>query len=409
MSTSLSPSRSHIGLALLILLALVTALDAMAIDMYLPGMPAMAEAFDVPPGRIQQTLSVFLAGLAIGQGLYGPLLDRFGRRLPLLVGVGIFVLGSIWAALAQSVEALMVARFVQALGAAAGLVAPRAIVADLCDMKESARIFSLLMQVMMIAPVVAPLLGGFLLGHGGWRFIFWALASLGAIGLVWGLRAVPDSLAPDARTALSVGGVLRAYGRQLRHGVFMCYALAGGMIMGSLFTYISASAFVFTDHYALTPTQFSYVFAANSIALVIGGGISNALLKRGVATQNAMLMGMALHAVAGGLLFALTLWAAPGLVLYASVLAVAVGAMGLIFGNVTALTMACAGRQAGVASALMGVIHYLVAALIGYGVSLLPQGPATLPMALAFCGVASLVFSVIAESLGKQQLTPASA
>lgn len=383
-----------VGLALLLLLALLTALDAMAIDMYLPGMPALAADFGVDAGRIQQTLSIFLAGLAIGQGLYGPLLDRFGRRLPLLLGIGVFVLGSVLAALASSVEWLLAARFLQALGAAAGLVSPRAIVADLCDMKESASIFSLLMQVMMIAPIVAPLLGGYLLEHGGWRFIFWTLAVMGTIGLIWGWRLLPDSLPVDQRVALNMGSIWRAYGRQLRHITFLLYALAGGVILGSLFTYISASAFVFTEYYGLTPTQFSYVFAANSVALVLGGALSNQLLKRGVEARNAMLAGMALHGLAGALLAGLTLFGEPTLLLYSALLAVAVGALGLIFGNVTALTMACAGRQVGVASALMGVLHYLVAAVIGYAVSLAPQGASTLPIAIALCGGAALLISL---------------
>src|SRR5699024_1017775 len=147
MQASRRQSGSALGWALILLLSLLTALDAMAIDLYLPAFPTVAATFAVDPGRVQQTLSVFLFGLAIGQGLYGPLLDRYGRRLPLLLGMALFCFASVLGALATSIEVLLLARFLQALGAAAGLVAPRSVVADLCDVRESARIFSILMQI----------------------------------------------------------------------------------------------------------------------------------------------------------------------------------------------------------------------------------------------------------------------
>lgn len=388
--TSQQPT-TVIGVPLILLLAALTALDAMAIDLYLPGMPLIADDFGVTSGVIQQTLAVFLAGLAVGQGIYGPLLDRFGRRIPLLIGAGIFVVGSIMAALAPTVEWLLVARLVQALGAAAGLVAPRAIVDDLCSMAESAHVFSLLMQVMMIAPILAPILGGYLLGYGSWRLIFWVMAGVGLAVLFWALRTIPDSLPADRRVPLNLGNILGAYGRQMRNSVFMAYTVAGGFILGSLFVYISASSFVFSKQFGLSPTQFSYVFAANSIAFVVGGHISNRLLKRGAAAGTIMLRGIVLHMVAGLTLFLVTQTSDTSLTVYSGLLAVALGALGLVFGNLTALTMMHAGQQAGVASALMGMLHYLTAAIIGYAVSFMPQGLGQLPLAIACCGAFALL------------------
>ncbi len=178
------------GGSFIFLLAMITALDAMAIDMYLPAFPAVAQQLAVSPGQVQQTLSVFLVGLALGQALYGPLLDRFGRRMPLLIGLLVFVAGSAMAAMAGSLEWLLFARFLQALGAAAGLVAPRAIVSDVYTVQESARVFSVLMQVMMVAPILAPVIGSFLLVHAGWRSIFWVLALIAALATAWGGRAI---------------------------------------------------------------------------------------------------------------------------------------------------------------------------------------------------------------------------
>lgn len=396
MSKPLSSRAGEVRIPLIVLLALLTALDAMAIDMYLPGMPDIAADFHVSPGRIQQTLSVFLAGLAIGQGIYGPLLDRFGRRIPLLAGVVIFVAGSVLGALASSVEVLLAARFVQAVGAAAGLVTPRAIVADLCSLAESSRIFSLLMQVMMIAPILAPLLGGFLLGHGSWRSVFWVLAGLGTVGLAWGMRAIPDSLPAGQRTPLHPAHIARAYGKPLRNPVFMAYAFSGGCALGSLFVYISGSAFIFTEYFGLTPAQFSYLFAGNSVALVLGGMLGNRLLRGGFSAQRAMVAGLVVHSLAGLALCALALTGAAALPVYAGLLALAIGSLGLVFGNVTALTMSHAGPQAGTASALMGMLHYLISAVIGYVVSFASPGPGQLPLAIGVCGILALILYGVA-------------
>lgn len=396
MSAHQATRTGDISLILILLLALLTALDAMAIDMYLPGMPAIAADYGVSPGRIQQTLSIFLAGLAIGQGIYGPLLDRFGRRVPLLIGVGIFTAGSVLGALAPSAEWLLAARFIQAIGAAAGLVTPRAIVADLCSLAESAHIFSLLMQIMMIAPILAPIAGGYLLGHGGWRLIFWVLAGLGAAGLAWSLRTIPDSLPVERRAPLHLGHIGRAYGRQLRSRVFMAYALSGGFALGALFVYISGSAFVFTEYFGLTPTQFSYLFAANSVGLVLGGMLSNRLLRRGLSSQRVMVIGLGAHALAGLILFLAARTGVASLTVYAGLLAFAIGMLGLVFGNVTALTMNNAGPQIGVASALMGMLHYMIAAIVGYIASLAAQGLGQLPLSIGVCGVLALLLGYFA-------------
>lgn len=399
--------QGRIGLALILPLAMLTALDAMAIDMYLPGMPAIAAAFGVEPGQVQQTLAVFLIGLALGQGIYGPLLDRFGRRLPLLIGIAIFIAGSVMGALAPDLHWLLAARFVQALGAAAGLVTPRAIVTDLCDLTASARAFSLLMQVMMVAPIVAPIVGGHLLGLGDWRSIFWALAGCGVVALAWTFAVVPDSLAAERRVPLALRAVGRAYLAQLGNTVFTAYALAGGMALASLFVYISGSAFVFTAGFGLDPTGFSHIFAANSVALVIGGALADQLLKRGVAARRILLAGLVAHAGVALCLFATTLVAGLNLRVYMLLLALAIGALGLVFGNLTALAMAAARGQAGVASALLGMLQYLVSALVGYLASLFAQGAAMLPLALGLCGGAAILATLVGRRVERRAARPA--
>lgn len=389
----------RINLSLILLLALLTALDAMAIDMYLPGMPEIASDFNTAAGRSQLTLYIFLAGLAIGQGLYGPVLDRFGRRTPLLAGIGIFIVGSVLGALAPSVEWLLFARFVQAIGAAAGLVAPRAIVADMCTLADSARVFSVLMQVMMIAPILAPIVGSYLLGYGGWRFIFWVLAGFGAAGFIWGSRIIPDSLPREKRVRLNLGAVARSYCIQLRNSVFMAYTMSGGFALSSLFIYISSSAFIFTEHFDVTPMQFSYLFAANSIGLVVGGMFSNRLTSKGLPSQYILIIGLSIHTLAALSLFVIASFSVGGMPVYASLLAIIIGSLGLVFGNVTALTMNNAGSQVGIASALMGMLQYFLASFIGFISTQLVQNPPLMPLVITFCGMLAVFFQWLATRI----------
>lgn len=397
--SKLNTNSVGLGTSLVILLALLTALDAMAIDMYLPGMAAIADGLAVSAGSAQQTLAVFLAGLALGQFIYGPLLDCFGRRMPLMLGLSAFVAGSVAAALSPTLEWLLAARFVQALGAAAGLVAPRAVVSDRCDITAAARVFSLLMQVMMIAPVLAPMLGGWLLGFAGWRSIFWVLAALGVAGMVWTYLSLPETLPPERRASLHIGSVTRAYWRQVVRPVFITYTLAGGFVLGSLFTYISGSAFIFTQYFALSPSSFSYLFAANSVALIGGGTLATLAAARGVSPAAVTRIGLGLHVLAAAALCLMVALNAVLLVGYALLLAWAIGALGLVFGNLTALTLNDGGEQAGVASALMGTLHYLVAAGVGYLANLVTQGLGVVPTSIVICGTLALMLCAFAERL----------
>lgn len=401
-TSSPAVARPSFGGPFLFLLAMITALDAMAIDMYLPAFPAVAQELGVSAGKIQQTLSVFLVGLALGQGLYGPLLDRFGRRWPLLIGLGIFVLGSVMAALAPNVEWLLFARFLQALGAAAGLVAPRAIVSDVCSVQESARVFSVLMQVMMIAPILAPVIGSYLLTHGGWRMVFWTLAVVGALGTAWGLRSIPETLAPAKRAPLHARAILRAYAQQCRHPAFMAYTLAGGFILGALFVYISVSPFVLIEHFGMTPQHFSYFFASNAVGVVVAGQLSLWLIQR-LGEQRVLLAGIAVHAFAGLALLLAVLLGWAGLAVYLALLGLSVWTLGLVFGNLTALTMAQAGEQAGVASALMGLLQYLMGAVVGGLVTLAAPGLVPLPAAILVCGALAALLCWIAGRASSRQ------
>ncbi|ENX34041.1 hypothetical protein F889_02705 [Acinetobacter colistiniresistens] len=391
-----TPHISKISWSLLLLLSLFTALDALAIDIYLPAFPALAESFATTPGHVQLTLSVFLVGLAIGQGIYGPLLDRFGRRNPLLIGIAIFILGSLLAAIAPSIEWLLAARFLQAIGASAGLVVPRAIISDVCDAKTSAKNFSILMQVMMIVPIIAPLFGSLILRIGSWHLIFYTLAALGALLWLWGTQAIPETLKPQYRQSLQFAAIRTSYQTLALNQKFMAYTLAGGSILGGFFVYLSQSPFIFIQHYHIHNEGFSTLFAANAIGLIILGQVSIMLLKRWSA-QQLLILGMCIFSGASLILLLSVSLSTLSLWQYVALLGLSIWSTGFIFGNVTALTMQQSPQHlTGAASSLMGLLQYAFASLIGFIVSLFEINISLLPASLFICGAIALGLCVYA-------------
>ncbi len=400
-----APPITQISWSLLLLLSLFTALDALAIDIYLPAFPLLAESFSTTPGHIQLTLSVFLIGLAIGQGIYGPLLDRFGRRKPLLIGIAIFIAGSLLAAIAPSIEWLLAARLLQAIGASAGLVVPRAIITDICDAQSSAKNFSILMQVMMIVPIIAPLFGSFILRFGSWTLIFYILAALGIILWLWGNHALPETLKPEYRQPLQLNTIRTSYQTLSLNKCFMAYTLAAGFILGAFFVYLSQSPFIFIQHYQLHNETFSGLFAANAVGLIILGQVSILLLKHWSA-QRLLLIGMSIFTGASFILlwsvsfYTLSLWQ------YILLLGLSIWSTGFIFGNVTALTMQQSPQHlTGAASSLMGLLQYALASLIGFIVSFIQVNISLLPASLFICGGIALGLSVYAASAQNSKLS----
>lgn len=381
--------------ALIALLAGLTAMDAIAIDMFLPALPTLQADLQTTTGAVQQTLSVFLFGLAIGQLLCGPLLDRYGRRIPLLVGVALYIAGSVAAALSPGIGPLLIARFAQALGAAVAVAAPRAIVADLFDDTEAARVYTLLMQVFMIGPVLAPLAGSALLLHGHWRDVFWALAACGIALGVWSLRGLPETLAAHRRMPLALGPVLRAYAGLLRHPTFVLYSLTGGISMGSLLVYLSQAPFVLQQHFGVSQGLFGVLLAGNALGIVAAGALNQVLLRRWQ-PLTIVLAALAAHTAVGAVLWGWVATGQAGLWGYAFGLSLAMATIGLTFGNLSALTMAHAGEQAGTASALMGLLQMALGALVGALAAGLDPAPGPLPVVFVACGAVSLACCALA-------------
>lgn len=371
------------------LMGALTAIGPLSIDLYLPAFPAIAQEFTAT-GRIELTLASFFIGLALGQLFYGPISDRYGRKPPLYAGLALYVAGSLGAAGAGSVEALVAWRFLQGLGGCAGMVIARAVVRDRCTPAEAAQAFSLLMLVMGLAPILAPLAGSYLLVLGGWRSLFLVLAAFGAACLWLAWRGLDESLRrPLPR--LEAGRVLRAYGGLLGDAQFRDHVLASGLAFSGMFAYIAASPFVLMQLFNLEARTYGWIFGANALGLVAASQLNARLLRRGSLGMQALLRrGLAAAALAGIVLFALALADRLPLPLLLAGLFLYVASLGFISPNASASALAGHGHQAGTASALMGALQFLLATLAGAAMGLWHDGSALpLAAALAACGGAA--------------------
>jgi len=394
-------------LRILLILGALSAFGPLAIDMYLPSFPALARQFASDVERVQLSLAAYFIGLAIGQLVYGPLADRFGRRKPLLAGVLLFSLASLLCALAPSLEWLIAGRFVQALGGCAGMVVSRAVVRDLCDPIHSARVFSQLMLVMGLAPILAPLAGGLLLKTLGWPAIFVVLALFGLLCLLAVSLWLPETLARHAPAA-PLRGALGQYGRLLADRVYLGYALTGGFAIAGMFAYIAGSPFIFIELYGVPAEHFGWLFGSNALGFILVAQL-NAWL---VARQGPVYW---LHrAVWVYLLSALALllvaWAQPT-TLWPLLLPLfgCIACLGILLPNASASAMAGQGQRAGSASALLGSLQFTIAASAASLVAWLHDGTAQpLAWVIFACGCLALVFSLFTRraeaSAGRAQV-----
>jgi DHA1 family bicyclomycin/chloramphenicol resistance-like MFS transporter len=380
-------------LRILLILGALSAFGPLAIDFYLPAFPTLARAFATDVEHVQLSLASYFVGIALGQLVYGPLADRYGRRKPLLAGVALFALGSLACALAPSLEWLIGARFVQALGGCAGMVVARAVVRDLCDPLQSARVFSQMMLVMGLAPILAPLAGGLLLATLGWQAIFIALVLFGTACLLAVQRWLPETLPAGSSAPLrgAMGQYLRLFGER----EFMGYSLSGGFAMAAMFAYISGSPFVFIELYGVPAQHYGWLFGANALGFILMAQV-NAWLVRRVSPARLLPRMMAVYLLCTLVLVVLA-WMRPTQ-LWPLLLPLFAGmsTLGCILPNASACAMAGQGRNAGSASALMGCMQFAIAAGAASLVGALHNGSA-LPMALVMlvCVGAALVAAVL--------------
>jgi MFS transporter, DHA1 family, multidrug resistance protein len=375
-----SPSRLRLAL----ILGSLTAFAPMSIDLYVPAFPELTRYFGVNQATVQLTLTACLTGFALGQLLAGPCSDAIGRRRPLLIGLALYVAASLGCALAPSAAALTGLRLVQGLAGAAGLVIARAVARDLYSGIALARFFSLLMLVHGLAPILAPLIGSQLIRVVPWQGLFAVLAGYGVLLLVGAGVGLPETLPPPARRR----GGLRATGRVMRQLLtdrrFIGYALASGLVFAAMFSYIAGSPFVLQQIYGLSPQLYGVAFGVNAMGIAALGQFNRLLLRR-LPPRRLLTAGLVLAALGGvGLITAVL----AGLGLPAILLALfaVVTSIGLVLPNATTLALSGHPEQAGSASALLGVLQYLLGAVAAPLVGAFGAGTAV-PMATLICGL----------------------
>lgn len=381
-----------------LILGLLSAIGPFAIDMYLPALPAIGSSLGASVGQVQWTLTAFFISLGVGQLFYGPVSDMVGRKPPLYFGLGLFALASVGCALTTDVQTLVVLRFLQGLGAAAGMAIPRAVVRDLHTGTEAARIMSLLMLVFSVSPILAPLVGSGMIALTGWRGVFWAVALASVAGLALVYSSLTETRTQGDRLESSLGSALRSYGVLLRDRHYLGLVGIASTALAGFFVYLAGSPFVMIDHYGLTPTQYSLAFGVNA-ASFFGAAQCTAMLGRrfglvnvvkGAATASGVVMMLLLiYYLAGGD----SLWVLIALYFVAS------GFMGLVIPTTSVLALEQHGSIAGTASALMGTLQMLGGALAMAIVSLFANGE-PLPMVVGMASGALIGVALTWLTLG---------
>jgi DHA1 family bicyclomycin/chloramphenicol resistance-like MFS transporter len=380
-----APSRRD-RLRLVAVLGALSALGPLSIDLYLPAFPALSRDLGSSAAGIQLTLTACLVGLALGQLFLGPLSDSLGRRRPLLIGLGVYAAASVVCALSDSASALVVARFLQGLAGAAGVVISRAVVRDLYAGSAAARFFSRLMLVIGLAPILAPVLGAELLRWTPWPGLFWVLAVVGVLLMATIAFGLPETLPRERRRSGGLADTTRTYVALVRDRAFMGYALSGGLAFAAMFAYISGSSFVFQDVYGVSPQVYAVLFGLNALGLTAVSQVNGRLVDR-AAPRTLLRAGLLITAAGGLLLLLAAATGVGGLWTLGAALFVVVSGLGFVMPNSTALALADHPEAAGTASALMGAIQFVV-------------GAAAAPLVGAFAGGTALPMAVVIAAAG---------
>ena len=385
---------------ILILGALFT-VSPFSIDMYLPAFPAMAKELHTPVSNIQLSLTSYFIGISLGQLLYGPLLDRFGRRKPLFAGLVIYIIASLLCALVHSTNMLIILRFVQAIGGCVGLVASRALVRDIFPVSETAKIFSLLMLVLAISPLLAPTVGGYVTVMLGWHYIFIILALIGSTILLLAVNFLPEGRMADVSISLKPSPIISNFVMVFRQPLFFTYCLSGSIASAVTYAYIAGSPDIFLNQYKVDERYYGWIFAFVASG-IIGSSQLNTLLLRRFSSEKLILAGLCWQLVIGVILITGTLNNWFGILSVILMIFLFLCGQGLTIPNASALALAPFTRLTGSASALFGSIQLAMGALASAVVSIL-HAKSALPMIAVMIGC--VVLSIIIYLLGKKSTT----
>lgn len=374
-------------------LGLLSAMGAFSIDMYLPGFPAIAKDLNTTVAHITLSITSFFIGISIGQMIYGPLLDKYGRRKPLYIGLVVYLVASLGCAIAPTADALIGIRFLQALGSCAGLVASRALVRDIFPVSENAKIFSLLMLVLALSPIVAPTLGGYVTSLFGWQSIFYILAGIAALTIVLVYFKLPEGRKPDLEISLLPAPIIKGFLEVAKEPQFYTYAFAGAIASSGLYAYIAGSPFVFMELYHVSDKQYGWIFAIIAMGLILAAQVNSVLLRK-FSSEQIIRATLFCQCLTGIALVVGTWFHLLGLYSTIFLIWVFLSTQGFAFPNSSALSLAPFSKNAGTASALMGAIQLGIGAISTALVSLFNNNTA-MPMAAVMCVCAITSFIVL--------------
>lgn len=389
---------------ILLILGLLSAVGPFSIDMYLPAFDTIAKGFGTDIEKVQLSLTSFFIGIAVGQMIYGPLLDKYGRKKPLLVGLTIYAGASLLCVMTRNVESLILIRFIQALGSCAGMVASRAMVQDYYAGKEAARVFSLLMLIIAISPILAPSVGAFLLEQFDWHYIFIVLFIIGLIILLSSIFFLPESFQGNRTLSLAPRSIISKYFEVFTNSTFLLYCLIASFASSGLYAYLAGSSYVLQEICGLTQKEYGLAFAFVASALILSTQLNRLVLKRWSMQSICMIANICQVGV--GMLMVATLWL--NMVNLQSILGLAfcyLFCQGFIFPNASAMAMFPFKTNAGSASALLGFLQMGLGAISSAAVSLLHNQSAQ-PMLYVMCIAAalSLAFHLIRKTFYSESI-----
>jgi MFS transporter, DHA1 family, multidrug resistance protein len=379
--------------SLILILGTMTALGPFSIDMYLSGYQAIAKDLHTTTAMIGLSLASYFIGISAGQLLYGPLLDRFGRKKPLYIGLVIYVIASAGCIAARSLDAFVAMRFIQAIGSCAAAVASVAMVRDLFPIKDSAKVFALLMLVVGASPMLAPTIGGYITAVWSWQAIFIVLATMGLLLMAACFLFLPESHQPDTSMSLKPGPIINGFLAVMREPQFYTYALTGAFAFSGLFVYVSSSPVVFMDVFHISEQHFGWIFAGLSIGF-IGSSQLNSLTLRYFRSEQIIRIALIAQAAIGIIFFLGTYFGWFGLTSTIIMLFLFLSCLGFANPNASALSIAPFKKNAGTAAALMGALQMGIGGLASTIASLLDiTSPA--PMAMLMAATAVIAVTIL--------------
>lgn len=377
------------SIRLILLLGFLSALGPFSIDMYLPGFPSIASDLKTDIATVGLSLTAYFIGISAGQLFYGPIIDRFGRKKPLLFGLVLYLIATIGCTFSPSVEVFIGMRLLTALGSCVGIVVGRAVVRDLFPVDEIAKVFSFLMLVMGIAPIIAPTIGGFAASALGWRYIFGLLIIISSLILLSVLFFLPESKGPDTSISLKPKAIFSEYVKVLKNPIFFIYTMVGALASAGMFAYISGSPFVFMKLFGLSESQYGILFGMNAMGFIGGSQLNRYALKYASIKKVIFISGF-MQLIASFCLLVGTIFGFIGPIGTFAFIFSYMLCLGFLNPNTPALALTPFTKNAGSASAMLGSLQMVLGAIASALVSAFQNGTA-LPMVsvLFSCSVIS--------------------